>query len=151
MPINKSYFLKNIKDRYMIIPTTNNNVNMDKIYNINEIGARIFELLSIDKNTDEIVEILLTEYAIDIDTLKNDVLEFISELKKRGIKKLKVVYSIERPIKPLKDTSLDLGEQDKNKRSIAGSNAFVPPSMGLLIASEVVKDLTGVRNDSKGA
>lgn len=85
MPINKSYFLKNIKDRYMIIPTTNNNVNMDKIYNINEIGARIFELLSIDKNTDEIVEILLTEYAIDIDTLKNDVLEFISELKKRGI------------------------------------------------------------------
>ena len=85
MPINKSYFLKNIKDRYMIIPTTNNNVNMDKIYNINEIGARIFELLSIDKNTDEIIEILLTEYAIDIDTLKNDVLEFISELKKRGI------------------------------------------------------------------
>lgn len=73
------------------------------------------------------------------------------ELKKRGIKKLKVVYSVERPIKPLKDTSLDLGEQDKNKRSIAGSNAFVPPSMGLLIASEVVKDLTGVRNDSKGA
>ena len=85
MPINKSYFLKNIKDRYMIIPTTNNNVNMDKIYNINEIGARIFELLSVDKNTDEIIEILLTEYAIDIDTLKNDVLEFISELKKRGI------------------------------------------------------------------
>lgn len=60
------------------------------------------------------------------------------ELKKRGVDKLKVVYSKEKPIEPL---SCD--EEAKNgKRSIPGSNAFVPASAGLLIASEVVRDLT---------
>jgi tRNA threonylcarbamoyladenosine dehydratase len=57
------------------------------------------------------------------------------ELKKRGIKKLKVVYSQEQPIKPLKS------EEESTKRAIPGSNAFVPSSAGLLIASVVVKDL----------
>ena len=53
------------------------------------------------------------------------------ELKKRGVKKLKVVFSKEEPIKPV---SLE-------RKPIPGSTAFVPPAAGLLIASEVVKDL----------
>ena len=53
------------------------------------------------------------------------------ELKKRGIKSLKVVYSKEPPIK----VSQIPGEK------APGSNAFVPPVVGLIIASEVVKDL----------
>ena len=58
------------------------------------------------------------------------------ELKKRGIKKLKVVYSLEKPIKPLEDISNGSG-----RRSIPGSTAFVPSVAGLIIAGEVVKDL----------
>ena len=50
------------------------------------------------------------------------------ELKKRGIKKLKVVYSKEPPIK-------------QEGRRIPASNAFVPSTVGLIIASEVIKDL----------
>lgn len=57
------------------------------------------------------------------------------ELKKRGIKKLKVVYSKETPIVPEKT------EETDNRRSIPGSTAFVPPVAGMIIASEVVKDL----------
>ena len=57
-----------------------------------------------------------------------------TELRKLGIKKLKVVYSKEIPIK----TTIDLEE---NGRHIPGSNAFVPAAAGLLIASEVVNDL----------
>ncbi len=49
------------------------------------------------------------------------------ELKKLGINKLKVVYSKEEPI--------------KNNSRVPTSNAFVPPAMGLIIASEVIKDL----------
>ena len=69
------------------------------------------------------------------------------EMKKRGVKKLKVVYSEELPMK-------SLGEQDteetsdqrsgKPKRFVPGSNAFVPSVVGLIIAGEVIKDLTGV-------
>lgn len=57
------------------------------------------------------------------------------ELRNIGIKKLKVVYSKEEPIKP----NIDIEE---NGRHIPGSNAFVPAAAGLLIASEVIKDLT---------
>ncbi|MCR5594652.1 MAG: tRNA threonylcarbamoyladenosine dehydratase [Lachnospiraceae bacterium] len=52
------------------------------------------------------------------------------ELKKRDIDSLKVVYSEEKPI--------------KTGSSVPGSNSFVPSSAGLMIASEVIKDLTGI-------
>lgn len=68
------------------------------------------------------------------------------ELKKRHVKSLKVVYSKERPIKPL-DACID----DVTKKETPGSIAFVPSVAGLIIASEVVKDITGIRNDIKGA
>lgn len=73
------------------------------------------------------------------------------ELKKRGVKKLKVVYSEEMPIKPLEDMSISCktncicppGAQHKctQRRAIPGSVAFVPSVAGLIIAGEVVKDL----------
>ena len=61
-----------------------------------------------------------------------------SELRKLGIKKLKVIYSKEKPLKPIKGED----EEITNKREIPGSNAFVPSAAGLLIASVVVRDLT---------
>lgn len=61
------------------------------------------------------------------------------ELKKRGVKKLKVVYSEEKPVTPVGDT----GEQT-SKRQIPGSIAFVPSVAGLIAAGEVVRDLTGI-------
>ena len=60
------------------------------------------------------------------------------ELKKRGVKKLKVVYSKEKALTPLE---ADVEEEDSKRRSIPGSIAFVPSVSGLIIASEVVKDL----------
>lgn len=57
------------------------------------------------------------------------------ELKKRGINHLKVVYSEETPLKPLAT------DEQSNKRQTAGSISFVPPVVGLLMASEVIKDL----------
>lgn len=57
------------------------------------------------------------------------------ELKKRNIKKLKVVYSKEKPITP-SDSEFDGG-----RKKVPGSTAFVPSVAGLIIASEVVKDL----------
>ena len=68
------------------------------------------------------------------------------ELKKRRINKLKVVYSTESPKKPLMDKDeYEEKTNDKiheNRRQTPSSNAFVPASAGLLIASEVIKDLT---------
>ncbi len=69
------------------------------------------------------------------------------ELKKRGVKRLKVVYSDETPITPLSpgEAGIDPSEAappaGSSRRSTPGSTAFVPAAAGLLIASEVVKDL----------
>ena len=57
------------------------------------------------------------------------------ELRRRGIKKLKVVYSKEEPIKPLES-----GEQTV-RRSVPGSIAFVPAVAGLIAAGEAVKNI----------
>lgn len=63
------------------------------------------------------------------------------ELKKRGVDKLKVVFSDEIPITPMIDLSKDQGENPGSRRAIPGSTAFTPAVAGLLIASEVVRDL----------
>lgn len=68
------------------------------------------------------------------------------ELKKRGVKKLKVVYSEEIPLYPMVRSLEVAANADKtvaSRRSTPGSLAFVPPVSGMIIAGEVVKDLTG--------
>ena len=68
------------------------------------------------------------------------------ELKKRGITHLKVVYSKEKPM-PVKVPDEEKGET--TRRAIPGSNAYVPATAGLILAAEVIRDLTGVENKEK--
>lgn len=58
------------------------------------------------------------------------------ELKERGIKKLKVLYSKEIPQYSKKQT-----EEETSKKQVPSSISFVPPVAGLIIAGEVIKDL----------
>lgn len=74
-----------------------------------------------------------------------------TELRKREIKKLKVVYSKEQPLKPKYDDVTSYKAEDINvhdemkkitqKRQIPGSISFVPSVVGLIMAGEVIKDL----------
>ena len=75
-----------------------------------------------------------------------------TELRKRKIKGVKVVYSKETPITPQEDMSISCKahcvcppgtRKCTVKHQIPGSNAFVPPVVGLIIAGEVIKDLIG--------
>lgn len=75
----------------------------------------------------EIIDLSKTEYDPLAKVMRR-------ELKKRGITHLKVVYSKEQPIKPEVEIS-------NNKKVVPGSTAFVPPVAGIIIASEVIKDL----------
>ena len=73
------------------------------------------------------------------------------ELKKRGVKKLKVVYSKEKPITPVDDMAIscktncicppETERKCTQRRQVPGSTAFVPSVAGLIIAGEVIKDL----------
>lgn len=80
-----------------------------------------------------------------------------TELKKRKIPSLKVVYSKEQPITPIDDMAISCktncvcppgtARKCTQRRAVPGSTAFVPSVAGLIIAGEIIKDLTGVRND----
>ena len=73
------------------------------------------------------------------------------ELRKLGIKNVKVIYSEEKPIKPIEDMEISCrnhcicppgtARKCTVRRDIPGSNAFVPSAAGLLIASEVIRDI----------
>ncbi len=78
------------------------------------------------------------------------------ELKKRGIKKLKVVYSKEKPLSLKTEIEIscrnnctcppDTAAECEVRKAIPGSMAFTPSVAGLIIAAEVVKDLLDFRN-----
>ena len=65
------------------------------------------------------------------------------ECAKRGIKHLKVLFSTEDPISPTPDPTT-AEELPEGRRALPGSVAFVPSVAGLIIAGEVIKDLTEV-------
>lgn len=77
------------------------------------------------------------------------------ECRKRGIDSLKVVYSKEKPIRPLEDMSISCRKhcicppgtvrKCTERRDIPGSTAFVPSVAGLIIAGEIINDLTAMR------
>ena len=79
------------------------------------------------------------------------------ELKKRGVEKLKVVYSEEKPTRPIEDMAISCrtncicppGAKHKctERRDIPGSVAFVPSVAGLILAGEVVKDLCRAKKE----
>lgn len=74
------------------------------------------------------------------------------ELRRRGVRKLKVVYSKEKPLTPIDDMAIScrthcicppgIARKCTQRRQVPGSNAFVPSVVGLIIAGEVLKDLT---------
>ena len=74
-----------------------------------------------------------------------------AELRKRGVKHLKVVYSKEPALTPIDDMTIscrthcicppDTARKCTQRRQVPGSNAFVPAAAGLIIAGEVVRDI----------
>ena len=82
------------------------------------------------------------------------------ELKKRGIRRLKVVYSREQPLKPAEDMAASCrshcicppgtARKCTQRRQVPGSNAFVPAAAGLILAGEVVRDLSGFQSERRG-
>jgi len=81
------------------------------------------------------------------------------ELRRRGVERLKVVYSREPPLRPLEDAALSCrtgcvcppgtARTCASRRDIPGSTAFVPAAAGLIAAAEVVKDLIGFDPDAR--
>ena len=130
----------------------------DYDYIIDIVSAKIELVLKVQEHNIPIISSMGAVNKVDPTQFKTKVCPLAKvmrrELKKRHVKKLKVVYSEEKPIRPIDDLSISCrthcicppGTKRKCtiRRDIPESNAFVPSTVGLIIASEVVKDLTTI-------
>ncbi len=133
---------------YVIDAVDTVTAKIDLIMRANEAGVPIISCMGAGNKLDptqfEVTDIYNTEICPLARVMRR-------ELKKRGIKKLKVVYSKEKPTRPLEDMSISCrkncicppGAERKctDRRDIPGSVAFVPSVAGLILAGEVIKDI----------
>ena len=116
---------------YVIDAIDTMSAKKELIRNAKLVGSPIISALGAGNKIDPTKLEVTDIYKTSVDPLAKILRH---ELKEMGIKDLKVVYSKETPIKVNE-------EFDKKRRASVGSTSFVPSSMGLIIASEVIKDL----------
>ena len=148
------YLPQNAKDfdfsqyDYVIDAVDTVNAKINLVMQANENGVPVISIMGAGNKLDPTAFVVSDIYKTDVCPLAKVMRR---ELKKRNIKKLKVVYSKEKPLVPIEDESISCrshcvcppGAERKctDRRAIPGSVAFVPSVVGLIIAGEVIKDL----------
>ena len=138
MRVFKCFYLPQTKDMfdfseydYVVDAVDTVTAKMQLIMQANEAGTRIISSMGAGNKLNPAMFEVSDIYKTSVCPLARVIRQ---ECKKRGIKELKVVYSKEKPIKPVDAPTTTV-------KPIPGSSAFVPSVAGLIIASEVIKDL----------
>ena len=133
----KKFYLPNNEDEfdlsqydYIIDCVDNMSAKISLVVKANSLNIPIISALGAGNKIDPTKLEVSDIYKTSVDPLAKILRH---ELRKRNIPSLKVVFSKEEPIK------VDI--KDEKRRATPGSTSFVPPTMGLIIASEVIKDL----------
>ena len=69
-------------NEYVLVPVANNIADMNSVYTLNETGAFIWELIDGERNVEDLIEAVISEYNIDRETAMADVLTFIDNMSK---------------------------------------------------------------------
>ena len=86
MKIKEGFVLREIADTWVVVPVANRVVEFNGLMNLSESGAFLWKLMEEEASEEELVAKLISEYDdVDESTVRNDVQEFISEVKKRGL------------------------------------------------------------------
>lgn len=85
MKIKDGFMLRQIADQWVVVPLGERVVEMNGIMTLSESGAFIWKLMENDITLEDIIQAMLAEYSIDEETLRADVIEFISMIKEKGL------------------------------------------------------------------
>jgi len=85
MKIKDGYILRNIADEWIIVPVGARLYDFNGLMTVNETGAFLWKLLQEERTRDELINSLISEYDIDIETSYNDLKEFIDSLIDSGV------------------------------------------------------------------
>ena len=69
-------------NEYVLVPVANNIADMNSVYTLNETGTFIWELIDGEKNVEDLIEAMISEYNIERETAMADVLSFIDNMSK---------------------------------------------------------------------
>jgi methyltransferase-like protein len=69
-------------NEYVLVPVANNIADMNSVYTLNETGAFIWELIDGERNVEDLIQAVISEYNIDRETAMADVLSFIDNMSK---------------------------------------------------------------------
>lgn len=81
MKIAEGFSLKTIADNNIVVPVGSNTVSFKAIITLNESGAFLWRELETEKDEEQLVKAMLEEYDIDEATVRNDVSEFIENMR----------------------------------------------------------------------
>lgn len=85
MKLNPELIHRNIIGEDIFIPIGQTALERNGVFVMSPVGARIWELLSEGKDTEQLVPLLLEEYEVEPQILKADVAEFLAELSRLGL------------------------------------------------------------------
>lgn len=85
MKIKPGYVIKEVSDRFLVIPVGGEAVNFNGIITLNKSGKLLFEALFDEKTEKDLVQVLLDQYEIDEQTAKADVRKFIQTLEEKKL------------------------------------------------------------------
>ncbi len=77
---DSSMVARKVADELILVPIRQNVGDLQSIYTINEVGARIWELLDSEKNVSDIVKAIIEEYDVEHSTAEADVVEFLAQM-----------------------------------------------------------------------
>jgi hypothetical protein len=87
---NENVVFRQIGDESILIPVANEVGDLSNIYNLNEIGTKIWEYIDGERDVNEICRLITDEYDAPMDIVMNDTVEFINDLD--GIKFLEEAH-----------------------------------------------------------
>ena len=85
MKLNKNFILKNIGSEYILIPLGQEAIEIKGLLKTNEVGSDIYKYIEKGYDVDRIIDAIVSDYGIAWEVAKNDVNEFISNLRKYGV------------------------------------------------------------------
>ena len=85
MKVENGFVLREIAGDYIIIPTGKNALKFNGLITVNEVGVALWNMLQQDVTMDELVQGILEEYDVDEAVVREDITEFLEELKKHQI------------------------------------------------------------------
>lgn len=84
MKKNNEFVLREMADKYILLPFGQNALDFNGVITLNETGKFIWEMLDSESDIDVIAKEMAVKYGIDEETAKNDTVAFIESLKEDG-------------------------------------------------------------------